>query len=411
LISAALIGISGFGATHYRDLVRQVEWGALRLRAATVVNPAQEASKLAHLRHLGCTVFERYEAMLDAYRGRLDLCCIPTGIPEHAAMTIAALRAGANVFVEKPAAGAIQDVRAMQQAERAADRFVAVGFQRMYDPFTHALERSLLSGEIGELRSIGCWALWPQLDSYYSRNDWAGRLRVGDSWVLDSPFHNALAHYLMLMLFLAGPQKGRAAELEEIEAELHRARDIESADTACLRISTSTGVSLRLHLTHCSDATAGPELLFQGTRGRICWTQGDGVEKAVVQPASGPSRELISMDHEDEIRTLIMQNLRARIAGEAAFICSLELAAPEVACACGAHESSAIRTIPHRYVSRCPADDSMRTVVAGVDEAVRRGFAEGRLFSELGVPWARPGRPVSLRGYERFPRLPPTREA
>ena len=52
--------------------------------------------------------------MLSEFGGKLDLCFIPTGIDLHAPMAIEAMRAGANAFIEKPAAAVIEDIAAMQ---------------------------------------------------------------------------------------------------------------------------------------------------------------------------------------------------------------------------------------------------------------------------------------------------------
>jgi len=74
----------------------------VKIVAATVINPADEADNIAELKAHGCEIYSDYEKMLAEHSGRIDLCLIPTGIPWHARMTIAALRARANVLVEKP---------------------------------------------------------------------------------------------------------------------------------------------------------------------------------------------------------------------------------------------------------------------------------------------------------------------
>src|SRR5690606_38595299 len=101
----ALIGISGYGRIHLQ-LARECRArGEVAIVAATVINAEEEAENIAELRAHGCTIYSDYEEMLREQRGRIDLCLIPTGIHWHARMTISALRAGANVLVEKPLAG------------------------------------------------------------------------------------------------------------------------------------------------------------------------------------------------------------------------------------------------------------------------------------------------------------------
>jgi predicted dehydrogenase len=392
MIRAAIIGVSGFGATHYQDLINEVELGTMQPVAATIINQQEEEAKCAHLRELGCELFEDYRAMLAAWQGRLDVCMIPTGIPLHAPMTVAALEADANVFVEKPAAATVAQVNAMQAAADKSLRMVAVGYQRMYDPLTHELKARILDGAIGELRTVRCWGNWPRLDSYYARNAWAGRLRSGDAWVLDSPFNNALSHYLMLSLFLAGTRPRAAADVTSMQAELYRAHPIESADTACMRIRTASGVEVYFHVTHASETAGGPELEAIGTRGSIAWRE----HGAEIRPAAGGQpQELAALEH-SALRAFMMKNVRARLRCEDEFVCSLDVAGVQTICANGAHASSDVHGIDSRYVTRSEQDDSVKTVIQGVDDIVTQASREGKLFSEMGVPWAAPGKDVAL---------------
>ena len=80
MINVAVIGISGFGAVHYADFVREHAAGRVNVVAATVINQADEPEKCAFLQSIGCRLFTDYRAMLEEFRGKIDLCFIPTGI-------------------------------------------------------------------------------------------------------------------------------------------------------------------------------------------------------------------------------------------------------------------------------------------------------------------------------------------
>src|SRR5690606_15001679 len=106
---AALVGVSGYGRIHL-NLARECqERGDLDLVAATVINREEEAAVVAELEAAGCEIFSDFDAMLAAWSGRIDLCLVPTGIHWHASMTIAALRHGANVLVEKPLCATLEE--------------------------------------------------------------------------------------------------------------------------------------------------------------------------------------------------------------------------------------------------------------------------------------------------------------
>ena len=396
-LNTCLIGVDGWADVHYSDLLRQQAKGAVRILGATVINAPDVPEKCACLRAVGCELFTDHKVMIDRLGVETDLCFIPTGIHFHAPMTIAALRSGANVYVEKPAAATIQDVRAMQQCEKETGRFVAVGYQTMYARETLWMKRAILDGKIGAIRSIKSRGLWPRPDSYYHRNNWAGRLRNGATWILDSPFNNAIAHQLNMICFLAGSELEQTADLESIQAELYRARDIESPDTACMRIMTRAKVPLYFFVTHSSQETIDPEIIVQGERGSIRWTF------STAQLTIGSQTETIPCETHQELRDSVMERLFRRVNDPSTFICNLDIAAAQTLCTNGAHDSSPVHLIGPEFVHHEPAGNATKTIVAGLDGIMECAFATGKLFSELGVPWARPGRVVSLVNYTSFP--------
>lgn len=397
MINACIIGISGFGRVHYADLIRQTDRGLMRPVGATVINQADEPDRCEALRTRGCRIYADHHEMLRDLRGKIDLCFIPTGIPLHASMTIAALKAGANVFVEKPAAATVQDVRAMADASAKAGRFVAVGFQTFYASETTVMKEAILEGRIGKLKAIKCRGLWPRPDSYYARNGWAGRLKCKEGWVLDSPFNNAIAHQLNMICYLAGPDMARAATLAWIEAELYRANPIESTDTAAMRIMTTEGVPLYFFVTHCPEALLDPEIVVEGDKGRIHWT----FTRYRIEYADGRAVEGVCDTH-TALRDRIMARLRDRVEGRDVLVCDLGIAGTQTLAVNGAHDAATIHTIDASATERRDFMDAEYTVIRGIDAAIDRGFREGKLFSEMDVHWACEKGRISLAGYTAF---------
>ena len=106
----ALIGVSGYGRIYLQLLQECQALGRLKLVAAVIINPEEERDTLSWLTARGCRVYTHYEQMLMEEAGRVDLCLVPTGIHWHARMTVAALRNGANVLVEKPLCASMAEV-------------------------------------------------------------------------------------------------------------------------------------------------------------------------------------------------------------------------------------------------------------------------------------------------------------
>jgi len=397
----ALIGVSGFGDVHYRDVLRESEAGHFLPVAATIIDAGQVPQKVARLEELGCAIYDDYRAMLRAHEGAIDLCCIPTGIHWHAPMTCDALAAGCNVFVEKPAAPTVQEVARMREAERASPGWCAVGYNLMYSPLTQRIKQLVLDGCIGRVRAVTAWGLWGRPPSYYERNGWAGRLKLGEQWVLDSPFNNALAHHLNLIAFFAGREFGRSAAIASVQAELYRGKPIESCDTACIRAMTEDDIELYFVASHSCAQHDGPEVVLHGDAGRIVmWHDGTGR----IERADGTGVAIDGGDPARRGREAVTAALRDKLADPEAFVCDLGIAGTQTLIANAANDSSRIHPVPAELVSWQPFRDDRVLAIAGIDALVRRAVAERKLFSELGdVSWAVPGEPVSCRDYRYFP--------
>ena len=297
-IATAIIGVSGWGDVHYEDLLRATERGLLRPCAATIINQDEEAEKVAHLQALGCMVYSDYESMFSYHANELQLCLIPTGIPLHRVMTEAALRYDIHVFVEKPAAGTVQDVQAMIDAETASAARVAVGFQRMFDPMTQTIKAALCEGVIGTVQTVRGFGLWPRNDAYYARNAWAGQAVQNKTWILDSPINNALSHYVMLSCFFAGSTRDAASRVQQVEAELYRCRPIGNFDTACLRAQMESGVEVSFHASHACSQQVQPHISIQGTTGTARWYWEDDVtECAIIESRAGTQESPVMPTH------------------------------------------------------------------------------------------------------------------
>jgi predicted dehydrogenase len=388
-IRTVLIGVSSYANQHYEMLLRQSERGETLPVAAAIINQKDEAAKCERLRSLGCEIFEDYREMLDKWRGRLDLCMIPTGIPLHARMTLAAIEAGCNVFVEKPLAGCLADAEAMCAAARHANRMLLVGFQRMYSPATRRVRAMLQDGAIGEVKCLKTLGMLCRDDRYFGRNNWAGRLKAGDTWVLDSPFNNAVAHFLMMMRYFAGAVD-RDPQPISVEAELFHARDIDSADTAAVRIRMPGFAPIMFFGSHCGRVHREAFAVVRGTRGEVRWepypVPGGFSERVIVRRAGMPD-EVMETGFWLPLRATMISNVCASLRGEPADVCTGEEALAHTRCVQMIHDSASVRAVPPGFLARDEKKGVFSTVIPGIDEAMARAFEEEKLLSEIGVPW------------------------
>jgi predicted dehydrogenase len=140
-----IVGTGSIAAAHVRAY-REVEDVVLAGLCDVVPGRAEAfAGRLGLEAH---TVFESVEDMVANGVQAVSVC---TPNAAHAAPTIAALEAGADVLVEKPMASSLADALAMVRAAQASGRILSVGFQERYDPNLAMLRALVASGALGRV--------------------------------------------------------------------------------------------------------------------------------------------------------------------------------------------------------------------------------------------------------------------
>jgi len=89
-----------------------------------------------------------------------DIAIVATPDHWHPLCTIAAVKAGAHVYVEKPIGHTIKEGRAMVNAARAANRVVQVGTHRRISPHNVSGMKFLREGRAGKIGSVRAFVLY-----------------------------------------------------------------------------------------------------------------------------------------------------------------------------------------------------------------------------------------------------------
>jgi len=93
-------------------------------------------------------------------REKPEIAIVATPDHWHALPTLAALRAGAHVYVEKPVGHTIGEGQAMVRAAREADRVVQVGTHRRISPHNISAREFIRSGRLGKLGMVRAFILY-----------------------------------------------------------------------------------------------------------------------------------------------------------------------------------------------------------------------------------------------------------
>lgn len=321
--------------------------------------------------------------MWRAMRGNVDLTLLPTPPHTNCALAIEAFSAGSHVLVEKPIATCVADAKRMKDAALAGGRKLFVGFQDIYLKANRQLKRELARRIYGKVSAISFLGLWPRTVGYYSRNAWAGREKLGEWLINDTPVSNAFAHFLNLCLFFAGHDEPASAATLEVEAELFRANDIETFDTAALRIRTDAGIPVHFFCTHASEEEAVPTIRIKSESATILWKFEDG-----IYLNSGGQEEFRKLPAGMDTRIPMLRNIVAALHAEQADICTPDIAIAPLAV------SERLRTVrvepfpPGRVQWKTMEEDSLVTVER-LGETLNACFENDLLPGELAGGLAR----------------------
>jgi predicted dehydrogenase len=153
-LRAGVVGLGMMGRNHVRVWDEAIE--GVDLVAVADPDPAAVSRATAGRRARG---FDDAARMLA--EEELDLVSIVAPTSLHLPVTLAALRAGANVLVEKPIAATRDEALAMMAAASEAGRMLTVGHIERFNPAIRELRRRLMDGELGRIFQIKAARLGP----------------------------------------------------------------------------------------------------------------------------------------------------------------------------------------------------------------------------------------------------------
>ncbi len=156
-INIGAIGLNGMG---WADLSAALRQPGVNVVAICDVDSNVLDSRMKDLAALKLDTsrikrYSDYRKVLE----RKDIDAVIIGTPDHwhALIMIEAVRAGKDVYVEKPCGNSIGECRAMVAAQKKFNRVVQVGqWQRSQQHFRDAVD-FVYSGQLGNIRTVKVW--------------------------------------------------------------------------------------------------------------------------------------------------------------------------------------------------------------------------------------------------------------
>jgi len=179
------------------------------------------------------------EASLDALLRRADVGAVIITSPQsaHREQTVAAARHGKHVLVEKPMATSVAECREMIEACRAAGVSLSVIKPWRYRGSTRGLRDSIRRGDIGEVRMISLWWLYPRPP--FVGKEWFRQPKEGGFYL------DAGSHCFDYLRWVAGAEPSRLfAQVATYNA------DSETPRSTMTNIAFANGVMAQLWLSY-----------------------------------------------------------------------------------------------------------------------------------------------------------------
>lgn len=221
--------------------------------------------------------YREYEHLLAAPDIDAVSVCLPNVL--HAPVSIAALRAGKHVLVEKPLARNAEEARAIAEAAHAHDRVLMVSFDKRYRNDVQWIRQYIDSGALGRI--------------YYAKAHWmrrAGIPRLG-SWFVSKeqagggPLIDLGVHVLDIAMYLMGEPRPLAVSASayaefgprglkgwggrEQFSDERNAYEVEDLATAFIRLEG--GATLLLEASWATHSAAGDDfgVTLYGSEGGV----------------------------------------------------------------------------------------------------------------------------------------------
>ena len=249
--------VAGAGANVWQ--FHDAALDAIGAQVVAVFDPDEDAARRVAAQR-GCAV----AADLDELLGHdADLAIVLAPHVHHAETTVACLRAGRHVLVEKPmAVTAAETDRMIGEAVRAG-RILAVGVQQRTRDEVIAAKGLVDARELGELRRADLLATWPRRGSYFRTSPWRATWAGEGGGILI----NQGQHDLDLLCWLLGPP---ATVVARTSSAMH---GLEVEDTAAALLQWPGGALGAVRISS-AERDESQRIELTGTRGRLRLTPG-----------------------------------------------------------------------------------------------------------------------------------------
>lgn len=309
----AIIGLGGISAVHIASILNR------NLGNITAVCDIDEnkINKACESIPYAVGTYTDYKKMLEETNPDVVHICTPHYL--HKAMTIDSMEAGADVYLEKPAAMNYEEGLEILDVQKKTGRKVCVSFQNRVIPTNLEVKRIIESGEMGGFLGARGFMTWKREGAYYTQSGWRGKWATEGGGVL----MNQSIHTLDLLYYFGG----NIARTEG-SASLRKNGDIiEVEDTAEATLFYENGKTSIFYATNCNVVDSSVQIEVFLEKGKLM------LQENRLYKNTGNGYELLIDDTKDLMlgkavwgngHAMMMERFYASIDGKDEYYCTLE---------------------------------------------------------------------------------------
>ncbi len=187
----ACFGAEGMGASDMASLTSHPN---LQLVCVAEVDTARQARVRKRYPGGEVRVYQDWRMLLDKEAKNLDSVNVSTPDHMHAALAMSAMQRGLHVYVQKPLAHDIYEVRRLTEYVRGHKLITQMGIQIHSDPAYRLAVRLIQAGAIGPVREVHTWSdkKWGDSRPRPDRQDPVPASLDWDAWVGVAPMQSYL---------------------------------------------------------------------------------------------------------------------------------------------------------------------------------------------------------------------------
>jgi len=278
-------GVVGLGRSGWDIHVASLrDRSDFKIAAVADPDPARRDQAAAEL---GCRTHESLAQLIEDRR--IDLVILATPSHQHAPDSLAALRSGKHVVVEKPMAMTTAEAESMLEESRKAGRRLFVHHQQRFGALYQQLRSIIASGKLGRVFHVQFRSA-----DFFRRQDWQTLTRLGGGIL-----NNTASHYLDLILaMIDSPVVQAMGDLKQVvspgDAEDHFKALLraENGCTADIEVSTAEA----LHTCDFSWLICGAcgTVISDGQAITVKWFDPDRLTPLQASAAAAAGRQYLN---------------------------------------------------------------------------------------------------------------------